>query len=149
MILEDQTRINATSAQIFDFFEQMEANYTRWHPDHQALAWRSGRGLKTGHTFYFEEYINGHLQKKTVVFTRIVPNAHIEFAPMNRFIRFLMPRLVFRITEAADHCVFTAQIFLRVGPLAARLNRKEFDAVRQHMREEGENLKALLESAPQ
>jgi hypothetical protein len=37
----------------------------------------------------------------------------------------------------------TQDIHLRIGPLAAWLNK--LDAVRRHMREEGENLKRLLE----
>jgi hypothetical protein len=45
----------------------------------------------------------------------------------------------------ANACNFVAKIHLRVGPLAARLNAREFTAVRQHMRQEGENLKQLLE----
>jgi hypothetical protein len=35
---------------------------------------------------------------------------------------------------------------LRAGPVGAWLNRREFDAVRRHMREEGQNVKRLLES---
>lgn len=41
----------------------------------------SGRGLKVGNVFYFEEYIAGKLLKKEVVFTRIEPGSLIEFKP--------------------------------------------------------------------
>jgi hypothetical protein len=41
---------------------------------------------------------------------------------------------------------FVQEVHVRIGPLAARLNRKEFAAVRQHMEEEGRNLKALTEN---
>ena len=41
---------------------------------------------------------------------------------------------------------FEAEIVIRTGPVGAWLNRREFDAVREHMREEGENLRAILES---
>jgi len=40
---------------------------------------------------------------------------------------------------------FVAEIFLRVGPLGARLNKREFDAVREHMRIEGVNFKYYAE----
>jgi hypothetical protein len=33
-----------------------------------------------------------------------------------------------------------------MGPLAARLNKRELDAVREHMRIEGVNLKRILEA---
>jgi len=35
---------------------------------------------------------------------------------------------------------------VRTGPIGAWLNRREFDAVRQHMHEEGENLKRIVEA---
>ena len=41
---------------------------------------------------------------------------------------------------------FTAEIHIRTGPVGAWLNRREFSAVRQHIREEGESLKHLLEA---
>jgi hypothetical protein len=56
------------------------------------------------------------------------------------------PRLVFRLeTVGPARYRFIAEIFLRVGPLAARLNKREFDAVREHMRIEGINLKGFAE----
>ena len=43
-------------------------------------------------------------------------------------------------------CLFTAQVFLKgVGPIGSWAHRKEFAAVRQHMKEEGENLKQIIE----
>jgi hypothetical protein len=145
MLLQDVTQITTTPDRIFAFFEEMESNYTRWHPDHILFRWVRGRGVQAGNRFYFEERINGHHQKKTFEFTRIEPNRHIEFAPTLRVIRWLMPRLIFHIDQHGDQCTFTAQIYVRTGPIGARLNRREFDAVRRHMREEGENIKRLLE----
>ena len=45
-----------------------------------------------------------------------------------------------------DGCDVTQRIKVRTGPIGAWLNRGEFNAVRVHMKEEGENLKALLET---
>jgi hypothetical protein len=147
MLLQDVTQIRTTPERIFAFFEEMDANYTRWHPDHILFDWVRGRGVREGNRFRFEERIGGHLKKQTFEFTRVEPNRHIEFAPTVRLIRWLMPRLSFHVDRQGDHCAFTARIVVRTGPLGARLNRREFDAVRRHMREEGENLKRLLEDA--
>jgi hypothetical protein len=58
-----------------------------------------------------------------------------------------LPRLVFRLERIAErHYRFIAEIVLRVGPLAARLNKREFDAVREHMHVEGINLKRFVET---
>lgn len=95
--------------------------------------------------FEFEEKIHGKLLKKRAAYTRVVDGQYIEFAPTTRFLRFFLPRMLFRIEPEADGCKFTAETHIRTGPIGAWLNRKEFEAVRQHMREEGENLKKLLE----
>jgi hypothetical protein len=145
MILRDETVIRTTPDRIFDFFEHMDENYLRWHPDHLLFRWEQGRGLREGVEFYFEERIGGQLLKKKVRFTRIEPNRHIEFAVTNRLIRLLMPRLLFAMEAQGDRCRFVAEIHIRTGPIGARLNAREFNAVRQHMKEEGENLKRILE----
>ena len=90
--------------------------------------------------------IAGKLLKKQVVLTRIDEGRHIEFAPTFWLMRLLLPRMVFRLgLVAGQHYRFVAEIFLRAGPIATRLNRRKFDAVREHMRIEGINLKRFVE----
>lgn len=146
MTLEDQTVIDAPPERIFDFFEHMDENYLAWHPDHVAFRWTKGRGLHPGVEFAFEETVGGKLMDKTVRFTRIDPLRTIEFEPTWWLMRLIVPRFRFEIQpEDGGACRFIATIPIRTGPLGAWLNRREFDAVRQHMREEGQNLKRLLE----
>jgi hypothetical protein len=146
MILRETTQLNVSPAAVYQFFETMEANYERWHPDHVAFRWVDGDGLAEGSEAFFEEDIAGKRQQKTVRFTVVVPERHIEFAPTSRLVRLLMPSISFSIEPQQDGCVLTQRIKVRTGPIGARLNRREFDAVRTHMREEGENLKRLLET---
>jgi hypothetical protein len=148
MILRDTVEVHASPPDVFAFFEDMDhERYLDWHPDHKVFRWTRGHGVKVGHEFYFEEVIAGKLLKKHVVFTRIDDGAHIEFAPTCRLMRLFLPRLVFRLEKIADrHYRVIAEIVLRIGPLAARLNRRELDAVREHMRVEGINLKRFVES---
>ena len=144
MILSDSISIQARPEAIFGVFEEMELYYRQWHPDHVLFRWVSGRGVRKGHVFYFEEYIAGTLLKKTVVFTHVVPNRHIEFAPTFWLMRLFLPRMVFRIEPDADGCRFTAEIHLRMGPLARRLQRRQLQAIRDHMRVEGVNLLRIV-----
>lgn len=148
MVLRDSILVHASPAAVFAFFEGMDqARYLAWHPDHKLFRWTRGQGLAIGNQFYFEEVIAGKLLKKNVVFTRIDAGTHIEFAPTFWLLRLFLPRLVFRL-EAVDggRYRFVAEIFLRTGPIGARLRRREFDAVREHMRVEGINLKRFAES---
>jgi hypothetical protein len=148
---EDSIEIAAPPAQGFAFFQSMEDNYLRWHPDHLLFEWRSGRGLQEGNVFYFEERIAGKLQRKEVRITDVVPDRHFAFAPVNPLFRFFLPLLSFGFEPTPSGMTFRAIIRLHgIGPLGRRLNRREFNAVEQHMAEEGRNLKTLLEgSLPQ
>ena len=149
MILEDSIKIRARPEAIFRFFEEMESNYLQWPPDHVLYRWDSGRGVKEGNIFYFEEYIAGKLLKKKVVFTRVIPGQHIEFAPTFWPMRFFLPRMLFRIVHESDGCRFVAEVHLRMGPLAQWAHKKELAAVRQHMKAEGENIKCIVERQDQ
>jgi len=146
MRLSHSLWIRSTPAAIFRFFEEMEANYLEWHPDHRLFRWEAGRGLAPGAAFYFEEVIGGTLLRKRVEFTHIEADRHIEFAFTNRLLRLILPSIRFCIDPEGEGVRFTQEIRIRTGPVGAWLNRREFDAVRRHMKEEGENLKQILES---
>jgi hypothetical protein len=147
MILRDTTEIRSTPEAIFQFFNEMELHYLRWHSDHKLFRWVTGRTLAAGNVFYFEEVIGGKLLKKSVVLTRVDPQAHIEFAPTFWPMRLFLPRMLFRIqVNAPQVCTLVAEIHLRMGPIAARINKRELEAVREHMRMEGINLKRIVEN---
>ncbi len=82
-----------------------------------------------------------------MAFTRIEADRQIEFTFTNRLLRLILPSIRFVIEPEGNGVRFTQEIRIRTGPVGAWLSRREFDAVRQHMKEEGENLKQLLESA--
>lgn len=147
MRLTDAIWIDSTAETFFGFFENMDENYVRWHPDHRAFRWVEGQGAREGVEFHFEEVIGGKLMKKHVVFTRVEPKHYLEFTFTNRVLRFVLPKISFRAEDLNGGIQVTAEIYIRTGPVGAWLNRKEFAAVRQHMREEGVNLKRILESA--
>lgn len=145
MLLEETTKISASPADVYHFFESMGANYERWHPDHITFHWLEGGGLALGSTAYFEERVDGKLQRKTVEFTDVKPNRYIAFKPTSRLVAILIPSISFTIDPIPTGSELSQRIKVRTGPIGAWLNRREFDAVRAHMREEGENLKRILE----
>ena len=145
---EDSIAIAAPSEAGFAFFEDMESNYTRWHPDHLKFEWRKGRGLAVGTEFYFEERIAGKLQRKLTRITEVIPDRYFAFTMVNPIFRFFLPHLSFGFEPDGAGMIFRAELRLHgIGPLGRRLNKHEFDAVETHMAEEGRNLKALLEAA--
>ncbi|WP_331236405.1 SRPBCC family protein [Natronorarus salvus] len=145
MILEERTRIGAPPEEVFRYFEEMDSNYEEWHPDHITFRWVEGEGLERGNRSYFEEVIGGTLMKKTVWYAAVEPDRYIELRPTSRLIRFVLPYISFAFEPDGEGCRVVQRIKIRTGPIGARLNRREFDAVRRHMNEEGENLKRILE----
>lgn len=149
MILEDSIVIQAGPEAVFQFFVDIENHYLAWHPDHVLFRWEDGRGGQLGSIFYFEEHIGGRLLKKRCVYTRIVPNEHLEFAPTFWLMRLILPRMLFRMVPENGGCRLIQQIQLRLGPLAQWLKRKELAAVREHMRAEGLSAKRMIEAKVQ
>lgn len=146
MILKETTDVKASSEEVFRFFEEMEENYERWHPDHITFRWTEKGELQQGAEAYFEERIAGKLQRKTVKFVEVTSDRYLEFKPTSFLVGLLMPYISFTIDARPDGCELTQRIKVRTGPIGARLNKREFNAVRTHMREEGENLKSILEN---
>ena len=146
MLLETETHIQADPADVFAFFAEMEENYEAWHRDHITFRWVEGEPLEEGTRAYFEEEIGGKVMKKTVKYVTVESNRHIQLKPTSRMMGFFLPFITFTIDPAKDGCVFTQQIKIRTGPIGKRLNRVEFAAVHEHMKEEGENLKLLMEN---
>ncbi len=146
MILRSAIEVQAPAAAIFAFFDRVDEHYLAWHPDHIVFRWTHGRGLEVGHRAYFEEMIAGKRMKKEVEYTHIEPGRLVEFAPVHQPMRWFLPRMLFRLEDVDPGTWRVVQeIHLRVGPLGEWLNQREFDAVREHMRVEGLNLKRIVE----
>ena len=52
----------------------------------------------------------------------------------------------FSIKPSNGGSIFTAALFFRFGGILSKVAKKRFEAIRLHMKEEGENLKSLLEN---
>jgi ligand-binding SRPBCC domain-containing protein len=145
MIFRHSIRVDAPAARVWQFFREMERNYTRWHPVHHEFQWVDGEPLRVGTTFRFRETIAGETMDKTVRITEVVPERLFVFVPTWWLMRLFLHRLTFAMDPLGDEaCQFTAELHLRTGPIGAWLHRRQFDAVRRHMAEEGENLKRLV-----
>ena len=146
MILEAETWVDASADEVYAFFEDVEDWYLEWHPDHITFRWVAGDGLAEGNEAYFEEEIGGEVKKQTIRYTTIEPPYIIVFHPTSRLIRFFLPQIKFTIEPENGGCRVTQRVQVRTGPIGRRLNKAEFDAVREHMQEEAENLKRIVEA---
>ncbi len=145
-VLQDSIEIKTTPEKIFDWLIRFEEHYREWHPDHVACSWVKGGPEKEGSILYIEEYIHKDLHKMKFRLTKIEPARRIEYDvlfPMS----ILCPKGSFIIESKNRSCTFTATLSFRFGALLSHLFKKRIEALRTHMREEGENLKKLLEKA--
>ena len=147
MIITDSIEIKAPPERIFSFFTGLkdDASYQAWHPDHVVMRWIKGEPFHEGSVAYFEEYLHGKIHKGKFVCTKVVPSRLIEYKPpFPLSVFFPGNRFVIEPTDEGS-CIFTAAGIMRVGPLGKRLSRSQIEGVKRHMKEEGENLKAILE----
>lgn len=151
--LTNSVHINATPEKVFDFFLHLvdEEKYRAWHPDdHVTLRWIKGDPWHEGSVVYAEEYLHGKLHKLRFRIDKVVANREIAYSPSSRFLRFFFPQNRFFIEPKESGSVFTATVCFRVGWLFRTFAKHKLEfglsCAEKHLKEEGENLKKILES---
>ena len=153
IVLTDSIEIKTTPEKIFNFLTSLvdDESYRAWHhDDHVALCWLKGQPWEEGSVAYAEEYIHGKLHKLKFVVTKVVPNKEIEYVPVSRLLRRYFPKNKFSIQQKGETCIFIASGIFRLGWLVKTFFKKHLvqglASVKKHMKEEGENLKRILEN---
>lgn len=147
--ISDEVVVDASPVETFEFFRSMdEARYLAWHPDHVAFHLLEGDRIEPGARASFEEDIGDERLSSTVRYTEVCAPTYVEFRDESPITRLFNPKNTFTL-EATDGITrVTAAVHLRIGPLE-RLSgrvRRDLEALRRHVREEGENLKRLVEA---
>lgn len=153
MTLTETIKIKTTPEKIFKFLTSLvdDESYRAWHPDdHVTLRWIVGQPWLEGSVVYAEEYIHGKLHKLKFTVTKVEPNKRIEYTPTSKFLRIYFPKNEFIIEQKGDSCLFIASATCRIGWIAKTFFKKAIDkglsSAKKHMREEGENLKKIMEN---
>jgi hypothetical protein len=148
----DSIEIKTTPENIFNFLAGLvdDESYRAWHPaDHVTMRWLKGDPWLEGSVVYAEEYIHGKLHKLNFTVIKVVPNKKIEYAPTSKFLRIYFPKNEFIIEQKGDSCLFIASVTYRIGWIVKTFFKKSLEkglsSVKKHMKEEGENLKEILE----
>ncbi|UCH51397.1 MAG: hypothetical protein JSV54_01095, partial [Chloroflexota bacterium] len=120
-------------------------DYKKWHPKDNILAkWLKCKGFEPGSVLYAEEYLGDEIEKLTFKITKNIPNSLIEY-------KVLLPESIicsggsFLIKPHVKGSTFTATLTFRFGFILSKFLAKRVNALKRHMKEEGENLKKLLE----
>jgi len=143
LVLKDSIKIKTPPKAIFEWLRHFAGNYKAWHPDHITSRWVKGSNFRKGSILYAEEYLGGRLEKLRFKSTNYVPNRLIEY-------KLLFPESIvcsggsFSVEPYDGGSIFTATLSFRFGFLSG-IFRSRIDAIRRHMKEEGKNLKMILE----
>ena len=145
--LRDAVEIDASPEQVFDWLAHLPENYLAWHPAHVTCRYLQGDSMDVGAVLYVEETLHGQLHKLKLRMTKVIPGRRMAYS--------IMPgmRGAFEIEPCEGKTRFVATLTIgtslpMLGPLLDWLMRallgRRIDAFKQHMAEEGENLRALF-----
>ena len=146
--LRDSIEIQTTPQELFAWLGRMPQEYKSWHPDHVACRVIHGSMLEVGSEIECQEYLHGKLHSMRFRMTKVVPNKRVEFEVEG------MGRGTFEAQVTGDTVRFVAGLDIGTdAPVIGRLfdfvfswfYEQRIESMRQHMIEEGENLKRLLE----
>ena len=146
--LRDSVEIQTTPQEVFAWLGRMPQEYKSWHPDHVACRVIHGSMLEVGSEIECQEYLHGKLHTMRFRMTKVIPNKRVEFE-IER-----MGRGTFEAQQTGNNVMFVAGLDIGYdAPIIGRLFdfifslffEQRIEAMRQHMDEEGENLKQLLE----
>jgi hypothetical protein len=147
--LRDSIRIQTTPEQLFNWLESMPQEYGYWHVDHIACRVIKGSMFQPGSEIECKEYLHGKLHTMRFRPTRVDPGRRMEYEIV------ALGRGAFEVIPKGEEVEFVAELglgsdFPIVGRLVDAVLRallgRRLEAMRQHMREEGQNLKKILES---
>jgi hypothetical protein len=152
--LRDTIEIETSPEKIFEWFAHLDKNFQSWHPkEHAECRYLKGNPLEEGSILYFEVYLLGKLQKAKYYITNVKPNSRIEYK-VGFPLSFLGGRGDYIVEPQGDNSLFIQDIYIGtkipllgsvidklIQLLLGRLN----EAFKQHMTEEDQNLKRIME----
>lgn len=144
IVLKDTVEIDTTPDRIWEFWMNMDKNYKSWHPqDHILFQWTRGKPMEEGSKIYAEETVGGKLLKLKITCVDVFPER--RFALVLPFPRSLFARYEYLIEPRGVKTAFTAFTYLKYPGFARGRIESAVEVGKKHVREEGENLKRILE----
>ncbi len=147
MEIIDSILIKSSPQKVFKtliFFFRNSENYKLWHKDHIACSWQKGKDFSPGSQLVVEEYLHGKHHRLRLKLLNYEQNNFIAY-------KFLFPLSLifskgfFKIIPKENNTEFVAQLKLKFNGLLTWIFREKIKALKIHMKEEGENMKAFIE----
>ncbi|MBY8986628.1 MAG: SRPBCC family protein [Candidatus Lokiarchaeota archaeon] len=144
--LRESIEIKVSPEVIWDWFLHIAENYLEWHPSHIKANWETEKASEVDSIFYAEEDISGEFLKMKSKLTKLIPNRLYRFKTVG-LLKLILAGGSFEIEPSENGSIFTATLDFHMGKLISKLAKKKVRQISQHMIEEGENLKKILEKS--
>ncbi len=152
IIIEDSIEVKAKPDVVFNFIISLadDESYCKWHPrDHISMKWLKGNPWEEDSVVVAKEYVHGVKHTFKFIVTKVIANQLIEYKPRSKFLRIFIPINLFIIHPTAEGCIFTAKGIYRIGRIGKLLAKtrieKGIKSMKIHLKEEGQNLKKIIE----
>ena len=149
--LQDQMEIRTTPEQVWTWLDDLPQFYRSWHPDHVACRMLHGSLLTVGSELECQEYLHGKLHTLQFMLTKVIPNKRVEYVIEG------LGRGAFETQTTGERVRFVAELDIgsdapiigwTVDKIFQVFFKARLESMQQHMREEGHNLKTILEASP-
>jgi uncharacterized protein YndB with AHSA1/START domain len=141
----DTVVVDVAPDRVWRWLTGFAEHYLVWHPDHVSAVWEQGEPNQVGSVLKVVEYLGGHREVLRFEMTEVDPPRRMGYRILGSH-GVLLPGGAFTITADDGGSRFTASIQYRFGVVTEWFFRQRVAALRTHMREEGENLKRLVEA---
>ena len=148
--LSHTIEIKVSAKRVFDFFLNLKDNYQAWHPDHGGSSYLTAGPLGEGSMVSVDEKLHGKPHKLIIKVTGVKRNARIEYTTV------LGIRGVFAMKARNQRTtIFTAELHFgsKIRVLSNLVDialmsffSHQLHSIKEHMTEEGTNLKRILET---
>ncbi len=145
-VLRDSIHVDAPPDAVWTWLTGLSDHYTEWHPDHVSAEWVEGEPNRVGSVLEAVEYLAGRREVLRFEITDVIPAHRMEYRILGAH-GLVLPGGSFEINAENGGARFIATIRARLGGLSEKVLSRRVDALRTHMREEGQNLKQLVETA--
>ncbi len=150
MTFVHEVDIKTSPDKIWDFLININENYSVWHPkDHILFQWTKGAPFKTGSTFYAEQYMMGEKVKYNGKITESIPGEKITMT-FSFPLSLITEKIEMIIENKGTNSTFKHITYMKFKYLSRTIFKKQniklLNDMDVHIREEGENMKRILES---
>lgn len=155
VVLKESIEIKTLPENVFDYLTGIvdDASFKTLNADNIRFRWLQGHPWSVGSIALAEKNLHGKLHKFRFVVSDIQPNRHIEYKPTSGFMRMFFPKKEFIIEQTDNGCRLISSATFRIGWIGKKLFKRSMDDGLSHfkayLREEGKNLRSLLEAQPE